>query len=83
MKNAIEYFKKIRKKKYLAQSYSAKYAFVGMDNHRINTIYVLIDYLNVPLKYLVSKTSETANLINHNYPEVIQQIIIRFWKIIK
>jgi len=71
MKNPVELFKWIRKKNHIQQSYSGKYAFVGIGNHSINNLYPVIDYLNVPLKYIVTKTTKTADLLNQNYPDVI------------
>ncbi len=71
MRNPLEFFKHIRKKKYIQQSYSGKYAFVGIGNHSINNLYPVLDYLNVPLKYIVTRTGETADLVNQNYSSVI------------
>lgn len=71
MKNPIELFKWYRKKNHIQQAYSGKYAFVGMGNHSINNLYPILDYLNVPLKYIVTKTESTADLIGRNYSDVI------------
>ncbi|MDR1745775.1 MAG: Gfo/Idh/MocA family oxidoreductase [Tannerella sp.] len=71
MNNAIELFKRIRKKRYLDRQYAHKYAFVGIGNHSINNLYPVLHYLNVPLKYIVSRSRQTAEMINRNYAPVI------------
>lgn len=35
--------------------YKGKYAFVGAGNHAIHNLYPCIDFMNVPLKYIVTK----------------------------
>ncbi|MFV0484547.1 MAG: Gfo/Idh/MocA family protein [Bacteroidales bacterium] len=48
-----------------------KYAFVGMGNHSINNLYPIISYLNVDLKYIVTKSESSASLINQNYKNIV------------
>ncbi|MDR2836006.1 MAG: Gfo/Idh/MocA family oxidoreductase [Bacteroidales bacterium] len=66
MDNIIEYLRKIRKQAQIKSKYRAKYAFVGVGNHSINNLYPIIDYLHIPLKYILTKTPETAKIINKN-----------------
>ena len=66
MKQIIETFKKIRKKQILEKKYNGHYAFVGIGNHSINNLYPVLNYLHVPLKYIVTKSETTAALINNN-----------------
>lgn len=63
----IEKFKHLRKYKYLDRSYAGKYAFVGIGNHSINNLYPVINYLHIPLKYIVTKSDATATKINDNF----------------
>jgi virulence factor len=71
MSDMIELFKKIRKRNWLERQYSFKYAFVGIGNHSINNLYPVLDYLNVPLKYIISKSQQTAGMINRNFSPVL------------
>ncbi|MDH7461835.1 Gfo/Idh/MocA family oxidoreductase [Chitinophagaceae bacterium 26-R-25] len=63
----IEKFKHLRKYKYLNRSYAGKYAFIGIGNHSINNLYPVINYLHIPLKYIVTKSDATAKKINNNF----------------
>ncbi|MDR2125859.1 MAG: Gfo/Idh/MocA family oxidoreductase [Prevotellaceae bacterium] len=64
MNNLIELFKKIRRKHRFHAGYHSTYAFIGAGNHSINNLYPAIQYLHIPLKYIVVRSCETANLIN-------------------
>ena len=44
----------------LTAAYKHKYAFVGVGNHSIVNLYSVIDYLRVPLKYIVTRTENNA-----------------------
>ncbi len=67
MKSIIDKYKKIRKLNSLSKSYKGKYAFVGIGNHSLNNLYPVLHYLNVDLKYIVSKSEDTARSIDANY----------------
>jgi len=71
MDGLINRFKWIRKKRIIQKSYHAKYAFVGIGNHSIHNLYPVLAYLNAPLKYIVSKSEKTTELVQKNYPSVI------------
>ncbi|MDR2140092.1 MAG: Gfo/Idh/MocA family oxidoreductase [Tannerella sp.] len=60
------FLKKIRRRRLLQNKFNADYAFVGMGSHSMNNLYPVIHYLHIPLKYVVVKSRETANLINAN-----------------
>lgn len=62
--SVINRYKKQRKYKQLSAQYKKQYAFVGIGNHSINNLYPVLDYLHVPIKYIVTHTDETANVIN-------------------
>jgi len=71
MNRFIELYKQTRKKRYLKKSYATKYAFVGIGNHSINNLYPVLKYLNVPVKYIVTKSSATADVVGHQFKDVI------------
>jgi virulence factor len=71
MENIIELLKRMRKMNTLNKNYSSKYAFVGIGNHSKNNLYPVINYLNIPLKYIVTKSQSTAELINKKYHPII------------
>ncbi len=70
MNKFIDLYKKLRTRNYLKKSYTGKYAFVGIGNHSINNLYPVLKYLNVPLKYIVSRTKATADMIAQNLHDV-------------
>jgi virulence factor len=67
MKELIEKLKQIRKRAYMKNSYSSKFAFVGIGNHSINNLYPIINYLRLELKYIVTKSEKSANIIDENF----------------
>jgi len=71
MNAIIERYKKIRKKGVLSKKYKEKYAFVGIGNHSINNLYPVLNYLNVDIKYIVVKSTDTLQLIKDNFPHLI------------
>ena len=71
MENIINFLKKLRKKNAITKRYFSKYAFVGIGNHSLNNLYPVLDYLNVNLKYIVTKSENTANTINNNYENIV------------
>ncbi len=71
MHSLIDRFKWIRKKNIIQKSYQSKYAFVGIGNHSLHNLYPVLSFLNVPLKYIVSRSQKTTGLVQQNYPLVI------------
>jgi len=71
MNNLIDFVKRLRKQKHLDRKFAHKYAFAGIGNHSINNLYPVLHYLNVPLKYIVGKSRQTAEMINKNYQPII------------
>jgi virulence factor len=67
MKELIEKLKQIRKRAYMKNSYSSKFAFVGIGNHSISNLYPIINYLRLELKYIVTKSEKNANIIDKNF----------------
>lgn len=70
MKNLIRILKNLRKQNYLKLNYKHKYAFVGIGNHSIHNLYPIINYYRLPVKYIVVKSKQNANLISQNFYEV-------------
>jgi virulence factor len=71
MDGLINRFKWIRKKNIIQKSYDSNYAFVGIGNHSLHNLYPVLAYLNVPLKYIVTKSEKTAELVQKSYSQVI------------
>jgi virulence factor len=67
MERIVEVLKKIRKQQTLKRNFPSKYAFVGIGNHSTNNLYPVLDYLHVTLKYIVTKSRTTADLINRRH----------------
>ena len=65
----IERYKKVKKRALLSKygSYKKKYAFVGVGNHSLSNLYPIIDYLGLPLKYICTRTLESATPIALKY----------------
>lgn len=70
MNRIIKTLKNYRKQNYLKLRYLNKYAFVGIGNHSINNLYPVLNYLRVPLKYIVVSSSKNAALIDSNFEGV-------------
>jgi virulence factor len=70
MHNLIDRYKQIRKRNNISKDYRSKYAFVGIGNHSVHNLYPVIDFLHIPLKYIVSKSLKSKELINRNYPSI-------------
>lgn len=71
MENLVNRFKRYRTVRHIENTYKKKYAFIGMGNHSINNLYPVLDYLNVDLKYVVTKSEQTAKAISDNYSKYI------------
>jgi virulence factor len=69
MNPIIERYKQIRKKNAIQKNYVKKYAFAGIGNHSLQNLYPALDYLKVPLKYIVTKTERSRALVAENYPQ--------------
>ncbi|MDR1610341.1 MAG: Gfo/Idh/MocA family oxidoreductase [Candidatus Symbiothrix sp.] len=70
MYDLINLYKRIRKKHGIHKDYRSKYAFVGIGNHSLHNLYPVIDFLHIPLKYIVSKSLSSKDLINRSFPSV-------------
>ncbi len=71
MQKLIEQFKNYRKRRYIVKTSKKSYAFVGIGNHSINNLYPIINYFRLNLKYIVTKSSVNAELIDKNFTNSI------------
>lgn len=68
MERLIEFLKNKRKQQHIQSQYTGKYAFVGMGNHSIHNLYPVLDFLRIDLKYIVTKSTKNAQLIDTHFP---------------
>lgn len=67
MKTIIEKYKSYRSRKWLYDTYKCNYAFIGLGNHSIMNLYPVLQYLQVPVKYICCKSSDKLPLIENKY----------------
>ena len=67
----INRYKNFRKRNYLNLAYKHKYAFIGIGHHSMNNLYPVLDYLRVPLKYIVVSSEKNAEIIDEKFEGVI------------
>ena len=66
----IERYKRFRTEQYLAQIYQSQYAFVGMGQHSLSNLYPVIQYLQIPIKYICVTSKRKAQLIERKFPGI-------------
>ena len=66
----IERYKRFRTEQYLAQIYQSQYAFVGMGQHSLSNLYPVIQYLQIPIKYICVTSERKAQLIERKFPGI-------------
>lgn len=66
----IDRYKKFRFRKFVKErtGYQHQYAFIGAGNHSLSNLYPVLEYLNVPLKYIHSRSSDKAQSMASIYP---------------
>ena len=69
--NLIDRYKRIRSERYLNETYTGRYAFVGLGNHSLANLYPVIHYLQIPLKYICVTSDKKADLIEKKFQGVI------------
>lgn len=67
MRTIIEKYKQYRSSRWLRDTYKYKYAFVGIGNHSVMNLYPVLQYLQVPVKYICCKSDEKLPLIENKY----------------
>ncbi len=65
--NIIKRYKHIRSISELRATYSCQYALVGVGNHCVSNLLPVIQYLQLPLKYICCTSDEKALLISQKY----------------
>lgn len=63
----IDKYKRLRSEAYLKDSYDCGYAFVGLGQHSLSNLYPVIQYLQLPLKYICVTSEEKAALITKKF----------------
>ncbi|MBR7012497.1 MAG: Gfo/Idh/MocA family oxidoreductase [Muribaculaceae bacterium] len=63
----INRYKRMRTERYLSQTYHCQYAFVGMGQHSLTNLYPVLNYLQVPLKYICVTSERKARLIERKF----------------
>jgi virulence factor len=66
MKKFIEKYKTQRKYRQLSRRYEHNYAFVGVGNHSLNNLYPALDFMRLPLKYILTASRKTADVLNRS-----------------
>ena len=65
--NIIDRYRRIRSMRELQYTYTQQYALVGFGNHCANNLLPIIQYLQLPLKYIYCTSEKKANLISLKY----------------
>lgn len=66
----VAQYKRMRTMRGLNQIYTKQYALVGLGHHCINNLLPVIQYLQLPLKYICCTSDKKAQLISQKYKEV-------------
>lgn len=67
IKDVIQRYKCFRNQQMLRQTIKGEYAFVGVGNHSISNLYPVLEYLNVPLKYICCRSDGKLPLIERRW----------------
>lgn len=68
--NIIDRYKRMRSMRELRRTYTQQYALVGLGNHCANNLLPVIQYLQLPLKYICCTSEKKAELISQKYKGV-------------
>ena len=68
--NIIDRYRRIRSMRELQYTYTQQYALVGFGNHCANNLLPIIQYLQLPLKYICCTSEKKAELISQKYKGV-------------
>ena len=64
--NIIGRYKNMRSIRELGHIYTQQYALVGIGNHCVSNLLPVIQYLQLPLKYICCTSEKKAKLISQN-----------------
>ena len=65
--NIIGRYKNMRSIRELRHTYTQQYALVGIGNHCVSNLLPVIQYLQLPLKYICCTSEKKAKLISQKY----------------
>lgn len=68
--NIIDRYRRIHSMRELQYTYTQQYALVGFGNHCANNLLPVIQYLQLPLKYICCTSEKKAELISQKYKGV-------------
>ena len=68
--NIISRYKSMRSMRELCHTYTQQYALVGLGSHCANNLLPIIQYLQLPLKYICCTSEKKAELISQKYKGV-------------
>ena len=68
--NIIDRYRRIRSMRELQYTYTQQYALVGLGSHCANNLLPVIQYLQLPLKYICCTSEKKAELISQKYKGV-------------
>ena len=63
-------YKSVRSIRELNHIYTQRYALVGLGNHCVSNLLPVIQYLQLPLKYICCTSEKKAGLISQKYKGV-------------
>ncbi|WP_455063067.1 Gfo/Idh/MocA family protein [Prevotella fusca] len=70
LNNIINRYKSMRSMKELNQTYTQQYALVGFGSHCVNNLLPVMQYLQLPIKYICCTSEKKARLISQKYKGV-------------
>lgn len=68
--NIIGRYKNMRSMRELNQTYTRQYALIGFGNHCVSNLLPVIQYLQLPLKYICCTSKRKAALISQKYKDI-------------
>lgn len=70
LNSVIDRYRQMRNLRWLRDTYTGKYAFVGIGSHSVMNLYPVLQYLQVPVKYICCKSAGKLPLIGRKFPGV-------------
>ena len=70
IRQIINRYKQLRTNFFLSQKYRHNYAFIGMGQHSLSNLYPVLQYLQLPLKYICVSSQRKADLIQEKYHSI-------------
>lgn len=70
IQHLIKRYKQMRSEAFLRNCYTAQYAFIGLGNHSLTNLYPVLQYLQVPLRYICVTSEKKRLLVEKKYQGV-------------